>query len=80
MNEIDLIELAKKYFIFDLCVSKANLIRKIQREQGHTDCFATGKSECDQHDCWWRKDCMQPSNEDAQTDVINLVKSRNDPQ
>lgn len=66
MNQRDLIELAKKYFIFDAGLSKANLIRKIQVEQGHTDCFATGKRSCDQTTCWWRTDCLSESGEDRQ--------------
>ena len=80
MKQSDLINLAKKYFIFDPGLSKANLVRKIQREQGHIDCFATGKTECDQLDCWWRQDCLQGSPKDAPTDVSNLVKTRNDPE
>lgn len=71
MNQKDLIELAKKYFIFDASLSKANLIRKIQTEQGHTDCYATGKTDCDQLTCWWRKGCLSASAEDTESELIN---------
>jgi len=43
----------------------ANLIRKIQIAEGHVDCFATGKTHCEQMGCRWRKDCLPESAEDA---------------
>ncbi len=37
---------------------KADLIRAIQRAEGHFDCFGTASGFCDQQDCAWRKDCL----------------------
>lgn len=74
MNQKDLLDLAKKYFIFDAGISQSNLIRKIQVEQGHADCFATGKTSCDQMACHWRQDCHAASAENAQTDPV-LIKT-----
>lgn len=37
---------------------KADLIRAIQRAEGHFDCFGTATGFCDQQDCAWRKDCL----------------------
>lgn len=65
MNQKDLLDLARKYFIFDAGLGEAHLIRKIQLEQGHVDCFATGKSGCDQMTCGWRMECLGGSPEDA---------------
>lgn len=39
-------------------LTKANLIVKIQEEEGNKTCFGTGTSECDQLDCAWRSDCI----------------------
>jgi len=39
-------------------LSKADLIRAIQRAEGHFDCFGTASGFCDQQDCAWRKDCL----------------------
>jgi hypothetical protein len=39
--------------------SKADLIRKIQLNEGYFDCFATASnSECGQVCCQWRGDCL----------------------
>lgn len=41
-------------------LSKQELIRKIQREEGNFDCFASATAgECDQTMCSWRKDCLE---------------------
>jgi hypothetical protein len=63
MSNGDLIELAHRYFISDSGLSSENLIRKIQVAEGNIDCFKTGKNECDQTACRWRKDCLGKSAE-----------------
>jgi len=68
MNQTDMRNLAKQYFISDAGLSKANLIRKIQVAEGNVDCFATGKSRCERMDCRWRRDCLGESVESAQAD------------
>ena len=41
-------------------MKKENLIRTIQRAEGNTDCFATGKAnECGQTNCLWLQDCLK---------------------
>lgn len=37
---------------------KAELIRKIQREEGNTPCFQMNMKSCDQQNCCWRIDCL----------------------
>ena len=66
MNKRELLKLAKQYFIADTGSSIANLIRKIQLAEGNFDCFATGRSNCEQTACRWRKDCMSESAECAE--------------
>lgn len=40
-------------------VSKADLIRTIQREEGNFPCFGTAvDGSCDQALCAWREDCL----------------------
>ncbi len=40
-------------------ISKIELVRAIQRQQGHFDCFATAYDEaCDQLQCLWREECF----------------------
>ena len=66
MNQRDLLKLAKRYFIADAGLSVENLVRKIQLAEGNFDCFATGKSNCDEATCRWRKDCLSESAQYAQ--------------
>lgn len=41
-------------------LSKQDLIRAIQRQEGYFDCFATAyDGVCDQHGCAWREDCFK---------------------
>lgn len=61
----DLLELAKRYFISDAGLSEANLIRKIQLAEGHLDCYATGKTSCDEMTCRWRPDCLPEADDKA---------------
>jgi hypothetical protein len=39
--------------------NKAALIKAIQTKEGHTPCFKTAGSRCDQQDCCWHNDCMK---------------------
>jgi hypothetical protein len=40
--------------------SRIELVRSIQRHEGHFDCFATDvEGLCDQLDCLWREDCSK---------------------
>lgn len=68
MNKNELLKLAKRYFIADAGLSEANLIRKIQRAEGSVDCFATGRTGCEQTACPWRKACVSASAEYLQPD------------
>lgn len=58
MNLMELTQLARQYYISDTGLSETNLIRKIQLAAGVTDCFATGRTSCDDVNCRWRKDCL----------------------
>lgn len=63
MKKAELLKLARQYFISDAGLSTANLIRKIQLAEGHVDCYATGKTECDQMGCRWRRSCLNEANQ-----------------
>jgi hypothetical protein len=39
-------------------LKKAELIRKIQIEEGNFPCYATAEGYCDQEDCIFREDCL----------------------
>lgn len=40
-------------------LTKIDLIRCIQREEGNFDCYGTALTGyCDQHVCLWREDCL----------------------
>ncbi len=41
--------------LFDL----TKLIRSIQRSEGNTDCFRSGRGDCRQPDCTWRSLCLE---------------------
>jgi hypothetical protein len=41
-------------------LSKAELIRRIQKAEGNFDCFGTAKDSCDQSQCCFREDCLTP--------------------
>lgn len=34
------------------------LVRSVQRSDGHADCFRRGFCDCDQLDCPWRAQCF----------------------
>jgi hypothetical protein len=41
-------------------LSKTELIKVIQSNEGNFDCFASANTgECDQAGCSWREDCFQ---------------------
>jgi len=42
-------------------LSKAELIRRIQRAEGNFDCFGTATDRCDQSECCFKDDCLKPS-------------------
>ncbi len=47
-------------------LSKADLIRTIQREEGNFPCFGTAvEGYCDQTGCAWRGDCLPPEKRTA---------------
>lgn len=53
-------EIAKESGIKAGKLSKAELIKTIQRAEGNNDCFAAGRvDECNQLNCLWRKDCLE---------------------
>lgn len=77
MNKTELLKLAGQYFISDAGLSTANLIRKVQIAEGHLDCFATGKTRCDQMMCRWRKDCLGESSETVPVEIESTVPNKN---
>lgn len=43
-------------------MSKEQLIKQIQRDEGNFDCFGTALDGfCDQCGCSWREDCLIPA-------------------
>ena len=45
-------------------LSKADLIKKIQVEEGNFNCYATASNrKCDQANCLWRGDCFTTAGE-----------------
>ncbi|KJS01172.1 MAG: SAP domain-containing protein [Desulfobulbaceae bacterium BRH_c16a] len=59
MKMIDVQKKAKKLGMKTHKIHKADLIRKIQAEEGNFPCFQMeSKSSCGQEDCCWRKDCL----------------------
>lgn len=46
-------------------LSKTEIIRLIQFNEGNFDCFATAcGGDCDQKGCIWREDCLSISRKD----------------
>jgi len=39
-------------------MTKADLIRSIQQQEGNFDCFGSAVDYCDQLQCSWRDDCL----------------------
>jgi hypothetical protein len=40
-------------------LSKAEMIRRIQKAEGNFDCFGTAQDYCDQIQCCFREDCLE---------------------
>jgi len=59
MNMQEIRKIAKDYQIKTAKLAKVDLIKQIQKAEGHFDCFATPiMGECDQMECLWRSDCL----------------------
>lgn len=55
-------EIAKVFGIKTAKLTKANIIKQIQRTEGNFDCFGTAVDhQCDQLGCLWREDCLSLS-------------------
>jgi hypothetical protein len=55
-------EIAKVFGIKTAKLTKANIIKQIQRTEGNFDCFGTAvNQQCDQLGCLWRDDCLSLS-------------------
>jgi hypothetical protein len=55
----DVRTIAKSHGIKPGHLSKTELIKVIQTDEGNFDCFATAyNGVCDQEDCLWREDCL----------------------
>ena len=55
-------EIAKIDGIKTAKLTKASIIKQIQRTEGNFDCFATAvDQQCDQAGCLWREDCFAMS-------------------
>lgn len=50
-------EIAKKVNVAPGAMERDELIRAIQEKEGNTPCFQSGRTLCQQYDCWWRTDC-----------------------
>ena len=54
--------IAKSHSIKPDKLSKAELIKTIQSEEGNFNCYGTALiGECDQVNCLWREDCLESS-------------------
>ena len=72
MNEIR--EIAKSHGIKPGKLSKTNLIKSIQIEEGNSDCFATALDlDCTQDQCRWRADCFKQSKKEQHNLLEHLV-------
>ena len=58
MKMIEIQTKAKKMGIKPKGLKKADLIRKIQTEEGNQPCFQMNGGSCDQMNCCWRDDCF----------------------
>jgi hypothetical protein len=51
--------IARKKGVAPGALSKIQLVRRIQLEEGNLSCFATPESlRCHQFNCMWREDCL----------------------
>lgn len=54
--------IAKSHHVSPGKLSKTQLIKSIQSNEGNFDCFATAHDGvCDQIGCSWREDCFEAS-------------------
>jgi hypothetical protein len=51
--------MAKKMGINSFGKTKTDLIREIQRSEGHFDCYGTAWDQCDQLECAFRASCLE---------------------
>ena len=62
MNIGEVRNIAKSRDIKPGNLSKADLIRLIQVNEGNFGCYATSQNgECNQTSCLWREDCLEAS-------------------
>lgn len=55
----DIRTIAKNHNIKISGAAKADLIKKIQLQEGNFDCFGAALNDvCDQTECLWREDCI----------------------
>ena len=45
--------------------SKGDLIRMIQAAEGNFDCFGSAQEYCDQEQCAYREDCLEPQDKNV---------------
>ncbi len=58
MTLADIKKIAIEHGIRVVGVKKADIVRAIQKQEGNTPCFATGKAaECAQPNCLWLDAC-----------------------
>ncbi len=59
MKLAEIRDIAKSHSIHPGKLSKIELVKSIQLDEGNFDCFASATSgECDQIGCVWREDCF----------------------
>lgn len=58
MKMTEVLKKAKAMGIKTEKLKKADLIRKIQTEEGNCPCFQMNGGICDQAECCWRNDCL----------------------
>lgn len=59
MKMTEVREKAKALGLKTARMTKVDLIRKIQTEEGNFPCFQTARDFCDQFVCCWRDDCFR---------------------
>ncbi|MBT5230125.1 MAG: SAP domain-containing protein [Methylococcales bacterium] len=61
MNMQQIRKIAKGMDLNTTKIKKLDLIRSIQTEEGNNACFNTASDgQCDQTNCLWREDCLNP--------------------
>lgn len=59
MTVKELQKMAKGLGVKPTGLRKAELIKTIQKAEGHFACFGTATDYCDQIDCLFRENCLQ---------------------